>query len=158
MRFWPLIEHMRPHKIISGGQTGADQGGLDGAKHIGIPTGGMVPKGCRTDAGPNYRLIADYGVTEHHDWRYPPRTKANVLEADGTVWVGNVGSPGYYCTRGADVALPVRKHWIENPTPEALREWVITHRIRTLNVAGNRESKNPGVFEKARILIVEAFK
>lgn len=149
---------MRPTKIISGGQTGADQGGLDGAKHIGIETGGTVPKGCRTESGPNRRLITDYGCIEHKDWRYPPRTKCNVLDADGTVWVGNVGSAGYYCTRGADVLLPARKHWLENPTPEQLREWVITHRIRVLNVAGNRESTNPGIFDKTRTLIIEAFK
>ena len=32
-------------KIISGGQTGADRGALEGARKAGIPTGGTAPKG-----------------------------------------------------------------------------------------------------------------
>ena len=35
-------------KIISGGQTGADQPGPAVAKHLGIPTGCFVPKGFLT--------------------------------------------------------------------------------------------------------------
>lgn len=149
---------MRLCKIISGGQTGADQGGLDGATHLGIKTGGTAPKGYRTERGSMRNLLEAYGLSEHASSSYPPRTRINVLDADGTVWVGNVGSAGYYCTRGADVTLPVRKHWLENPTPEQLRAWVEEHSIRTLNVAGNRESTNPGIFERTRTLIIDAFK
>ena len=32
-------------KIISGGQTGADQAALDAAIKLGIPHGGWIPKG-----------------------------------------------------------------------------------------------------------------
>jgi hypothetical protein len=39
-------------KIISGGQTGADQAGLAVAKRLGISTGGFMPKGLLTAAGP----------------------------------------------------------------------------------------------------------
>jgi Circularly permutated YpsA SLOG family len=35
-------------KIISGGQTGADQAGLRTAKRLGIETGGWMPQGWRT--------------------------------------------------------------------------------------------------------------
>ena len=34
-------------KIISGGQTGADQAALDVAIKLGIPHGGWIPKICR---------------------------------------------------------------------------------------------------------------
>lgn len=35
---------MRPAKLISGGQTGADRAGLDVAIHLGIPWGGWAPR------------------------------------------------------------------------------------------------------------------
>jgi hypothetical protein len=39
-------------KIISGGQTGADQGALYAAIGLDIPHGGWVPKGGKTEGGP----------------------------------------------------------------------------------------------------------
>jgi hypothetical protein len=39
-------------KIISGGQTGADQAALDTAIELGIPHGGWIPKGRITEADP----------------------------------------------------------------------------------------------------------
>ncbi|MFZ8324119.1 YpsA SLOG family protein, partial [Staphylococcus aureus] len=42
---------MKLKKVISGGQTGADQAGLRAGKAAGLETGGMVPKGCLTDDG-----------------------------------------------------------------------------------------------------------
>jgi hypothetical protein len=38
-------------KIISGGQTGADQAALDVAIESGIPHGGWIPKGRKTENG-----------------------------------------------------------------------------------------------------------
>jgi hypothetical protein len=38
-------------KIISGGQTGADQAALDAAIKLGIPHGGWIPKGRLTEKG-----------------------------------------------------------------------------------------------------------
>lgn len=142
-------------KINSGGQTGADQGGLEGARLCGIPTGGTAPKGYRTETGPNLKLKTVYGLHEDSSSAYPPRTKKNVRDSDGTLWMGNVGSPGYWCTRSAVTNLEL---WIENPTPEALRNWIGLYEIEILNVAGNRESKNPGIFERTKHLIVEAFR
>ena len=143
----------RPLKIISGGQTGADQGGLQAAIDLGIETGGTAPKGYRTEVGPNLLLRDLYHLVESPYSAYPPRTKANADEADGTVWSGSIGSPGYWCTKKAAINKP----WIENPSPEVLRDWVTGNKILVLNVAGNRESTNPGIFAKTRKLIVEAF-
>ena len=39
-------------KIISGGQTGADQAALDAAIEMGIPHGGWIPRGRLTESGP----------------------------------------------------------------------------------------------------------
>jgi hypothetical protein len=38
-------------KIISGGQTGADRAALDVALKFGIPHGGWIPKGRKTEDG-----------------------------------------------------------------------------------------------------------
>jgi Circularly permutated YpsA SLOG family len=38
-------------KIISGGQTGADQAALDAAIKLGIPHGDWIPKGRPTESG-----------------------------------------------------------------------------------------------------------
>ena len=32
-------------KIVSGGQTGVDRGAINAAREIGLPSGGMIPKG-----------------------------------------------------------------------------------------------------------------
>ena len=143
-------------KIISGGQTGADQGGLSAALILGLKTGGTATKGYRTEKGNEPGLLRDrYGLTESPDWRYPARTKQNVQDSEGTVWVGTVNSPGYFCT--ANEAKRRSKLWVENPTAEHLAVWVDRWDIRVLNVAGNRESKNPGIHERTKQLIVEAF-
>ena len=38
-------------KIISGGQTGADRGGLLAGRHLGIETGGTAPPDFITEVG-----------------------------------------------------------------------------------------------------------
>ena len=38
-------------KIVSGGQTGADRGGLDAAILLGVPHGGWCPKGRKSEDG-----------------------------------------------------------------------------------------------------------
>ena len=70
-------------KIISGGQTGADQAALDAAIKLGIPHGGWIPKGRLTENGP---LPPDkYNLIEMPTDSYPERTKKNIRESDGTL-------------------------------------------------------------------------
>ena len=38
-------------KIVSGGQTGVDRGGLEAAIALGLPYGGWVPKGLIAEDG-----------------------------------------------------------------------------------------------------------
>ena len=61
-------------KIISGGQTGADRAALDTAIEIGIPHGGWVPKGRKTEDG---RLPLKYHVQETNDIDYGQYLKPN---------------------------------------------------------------------------------
>ena len=59
---------IRLAKIVSGGQTGADRAALDVAIELGIPHGGWLPKGRKTEAG---RLPAKYQLQEMPTDSYP---------------------------------------------------------------------------------------
>jgi Circularly permutated YpsA SLOG family len=50
-------------RIITGGQTGADQGGLRAARAAGIATGGFAPKGWATETGAA-PWLAEFGLVE----------------------------------------------------------------------------------------------
>ena len=80
-------------KIISGGQTGADQGGLYGARDAGFPTGGYAPSGFLTEDGPEPELLKGFGLVDS-GLDYTGRTELNVRESDITLWFGNTGTPG----------------------------------------------------------------
>jgi hypothetical protein len=73
-------------KLISGGQTGADRAALDVAIDLGIPHGGWLPKGRKTEAG---RLPAKYQLNELPTDSYPKRTEQNVIDSDGTLIVSH---------------------------------------------------------------------
>lgn len=148
-------------KIISGGQTGADRAGLDAARSLGIATGGTAPKGwrvCRFDGSDgNDPDLAELGLTEHESPEYPPRTKQNVRDADGTVWFGYPASPGGKLT--IRTCKQLGKPYIINPSFEDLREWVTEKGITILNVAGNRSSlENPDIYKQTYFCIRMAFK
>jgi predicted Rossmann-fold nucleotide-binding protein len=147
---------MRPDKIISGGQTGADQGALAGASRLGIATGGWMPLGFVTEEGPAPELARRYDLHECNTAGYPARTRANVRTADGTVWVGGTaGSRGFNATLRA--AQELRKPLLVGPTAEQLQAWVDKYDIRVLNVAGPRASHDAEAYKRTALLIVEAF-
>lgn len=146
---------MKPTKIISGGQTGADLGGLIAAQWLDIPTGGLMPKGCRTENGPRPDIRDQYGLTEATDSDYRSRTIANVIAADATILFGDTKSAGSALTIRA--CREVKRPCLVNPGPLGLREWVAVNGYQTLNIAGNRESVNPGIQLKVYDLLVEAF-
>jgi hypothetical protein len=153
-------------KIISGGQTGADQGGLIAARDLGITTGGTAPRGWLTEDGPQEHELRKFGLKECVDKGYPARTKVNVLSADGTLLVGPHRTGGSALT--AKLANDHRKplfHLAYPGEPEALvtddqleefRYWLRRFRIRVLNVAGNRESQSPGLREFTRRFLISA--
>lgn len=69
-------------KIISGGQTGVDQGALDGAIHCSITHGGWIPAGRKTECGP---LPEKYNMQEMKSSFYPDRTRQNIIDSDATL-------------------------------------------------------------------------
>ena len=143
-------------KIISGGQTGADQGGLRAGKLLALDTGGTAPPGWITDTGKAQILLCNYGLVEGapDPRKFPKRTKRNILDSDGTVIFGNVQSPGSRLT--AALCYKENKPCIVNPTIANFRQWIIDEGVKVLNVAGNRERKNPGISNKVTSFLVEA--
>lgn len=157
-------------KIISGGQTGADQGGLEAAKIAGLETGGIMPRGFRTTNGPNPELAELYGLTEDKYDNYQNRTKLNVERSDGTIILAiDMDSTGTLltqkCANNAKkpiLLIPVKKF----PSPTVLHEekmiqeakkFIIDNNITVLNIAGNRESGNSGLQESVREFLVKVF-
>jgi len=149
--------------VISGGQSGADRAGLDAALACGLATGGWMPKGFLCEDGPCPEFATKYGLWEMDSPHYRDRTLANIREADATlVFAGHWTSPGTRLT--ADLAEESGKSFaficlkeIEW-TAETLSAWIASQGITTLNVAGNRESKCPGVYQFTFDLLVETFR
>ena len=136
---------MKLRKIISGGQTGADQAGLRAARQLGLETGGWAPKGWRTEDGPA-PWLADFGLAEHSSPLYPPRTHANAADADCTIWFGSITSPGYQCTV-AGCAKVNKPCFVMSDDLESAQTQLRSYadRFGIINVAGNRASKNPNL-------------
>jgi hypothetical protein len=68
-------------RIISGGQTGAERAALDVSIEFGIPHGGWIPKGRKTEEGP---LPEKYRLKEMPTGGYQQRTHQNVIDSHGT--------------------------------------------------------------------------
>jgi hypothetical protein len=138
--------------VISGGQTGADIGGLMGAMAIGLKTGGYAPKGYRTENGPCPEL-AMFGVKEMLSMDYRLRTEKNIKESDCTVIFGNGSSLGSVLTSNLCKAhdRPCVEVYYPQIAPienvaKSLLSWLYKEKdVHVLNVAGNRESGNPGI-------------
>ena len=138
--------------VISGGQVGVDQAGIHAAYEMGVQTGGTAPLHFRTQFGDSPELGSKYGLVEDTSYKYPPRTRRNVEQADGTLIIGsNLGSPG--CTLTARLAKELKKPCVQFHidrdmlTAEVLAHspvlahWIIEDRFAVLNVAGNRDAR-----------------
>lgn len=141
-------------KIISGGQAGADQGGLEAGRDLGLETGGTAPQGWMTEAGPQPNKLKSFGLVEAGVAGYPFRTKMNVLNSDATAVFGFIGEPGSRLT--CSLCKKFGKPWVVNPNTADLLELLEWHNVEVLNVAGNRESKSLGIQQKVREFLKQA--
>lgn len=164
-------------RVISGGQTGADQAGLFTAKAAGFETGGFAPHGFRTLIGDAPGLLRDqFGLEETVQRNYQVRTAMNVKSSDATIRLAmNFNSPGELCTLNAirkykkpyfDVDLSYycgdvdRDQYINQRVDEFI-EFLIANQVITLNVAGNADrspSSGFGIhFKEASSFLLKAF-
>lgn len=161
-----LSEAFPLKKIISGGQTGADMGGLLAGKILRIDTGGTAPAGFNTLKGNNPSLGTKFGLVELEfstrisvAQMYVRRSMKNVDDSDGTIAFRTHNSVGTDKTIGYCLEKKWKKVKIEqsgelyskykplflvaNIKVEQLRKllpaWIIKHNIQILNVCGHRE-------------------
>lgn len=128
--------------IISGGQTGADQAGLEVGYQHKMMTGGFAPRGWKTKTGPNPELLRNkFHLREHQSKGYKERTWANVEHSHGTIrCCVDFWSAGEICTLKAirHYRKPMFDIYILSPPPvEHFLNWIHTNNIQILNVAGN---------------------
>lgn len=151
---------MTVRKIVSGGQTGADRGGLDAAISLGLEHGGWCPRGRRAEDG---IIPAAYRLSETSSASYTERTDLNVRDSDATV-VFTLGpmTPGSRRTmQTADAWDKPSLHLALDAETEPtvrLRQWCVEHGVGALNVAGSRESKAHGIQERVRDIVVTALR
>ena len=139
-------------KIVSGGQTGADRAALDFAIDNDLLHGGWVPRGRLAEDG----IIPDrYLLSETSSSSYAERTEKNVIDADGTL----IFSHGPL-TGGSELTRQMAdrhgRHCLhmdldgmdEFYAAFEIMHWLRRHGIKTLNVAGPRASKDPGIYQE----------
>jgi hypothetical protein len=147
--------------VVSGGHSGADQAGWRPAQACDIPTGGWMPFGFLTEEGPQRRFANVYDAREMPTPSYPARTVQNVQDSDETIWFGTTDTPGAKTT--LDACKRFRKPvMLVTPTEVVLASDVVAWlrrnpEIERLNVAGNRESKNPGIGERVERFLTVVF-
>ena len=151
--------------VISGGQTGVERAGIDAAWELRLKTGGWAPLGWVAEDGviPEAYCGAMWGTVPGG---YARRTRQNVVEADGTLILargpingGTLLTEREAIATGAPVMV-LELFDLDAPQPsvslarERVHAWIDRNHIRTLNIAGPRESKAPGIQDQARRVLV----
>jgi hypothetical protein len=141
-------------KIVSGGQTGVDRAALDVALELGIECGGWCPAGRGAEDGP---IDARYPLRETPSADPEQRTEWNVRDSDATLILASGSpSPGTELTIETARRLGRPLYTFHAGSPEDVgmfRRWLQVYRVRTLNVAGPRESESPGIYAEARRIL-----
>jgi len=147
-----------PLRIRSGGQSGVDRAALDVAREKGLPAGGWCPAGRAAEDGP---IAGDYPLRETPSPDPAQRTAWNVRDADATLVLSREAPRGGTALAMAEAErrgrplLAVRLsegdegRAVEERAVAQVRAWLARHRVRELNVAGPRESEEPGIGGRA---------
>lgn len=131
-------------KVISSGQTGANEAGLAAAKKFGLQTGGWMPMDWETAEGPRPDFELLYGMRMHSQGTRE-RMATNVRISDGTI---------RFATSFQSSNEKLALHWVREhrrphfdvdlanpPDPQLAIDWIKTHGIKSLHVTGSIESK-----------------
>jgi hypothetical protein len=161
-------------KIVSGGQTGADRGGLDAAIYCKIPHGGWCPKGRKAEDG---IIPVQYLLQETESASYLVRTEQNVIDANATL-IFTLGRAAGGSLRTIEFAHAHQKPWmhvdVDLPRDRIVKtvvDWLegrgeYDHdeyiaqppKDCILNVAGSRESKADGIQDLVTAIMVDVLR
>lgn len=151
--------------IISGGQTGADRGGLDFAIKKGLKQAGWCPLNRRAE---DLKIPEKYLLTETTTPFYPARTRMNIRDSDATlIFSSDINSKGTLLTTKFCIELKkpyftviLDKNRLENSenfqlkeNHQKIMEWLFKIRPEIVNIAGTRESHCPGIQRVVRELL-----
>lgn len=136
-------------RIISGGQTGVDRAALDWARAMNIPHGGWCPKGRLAEDG---LIPSIYKLDETPSSDYAQRTEWNVKDADATLIFSLTESLTGGTALTKTLAIEYRKPLLHlfsglgvDIYANRLIAFVDRHSVKRLNVAGPRQSEEPGL-------------
>ena len=164
-----MSRNRRPWKIVSGGQTGVDRAGLVAAMSFSLATGGWMPCGRLAEDG----VVPEgfYTLKECPSGGFRERTRRNVLDSDATLILVDalplVGGTAYTADYAAKNGRPCKVVLLSDADAATrIRDWMLSleDAVRpgapggiVLNVAGPRESGSPGIFDRAKKTLLEAF-
>lgn len=158
-----MLARVRITRVISGGQTGADRAALDVALAVGLPYGGWCPAGGWAEDHPcPPGLLADYPLLR----AAPPgpsstRTRWNVRDSDATLVLVVSGldvSPGTRLTVEVATELGRPCTIASARSVETISSWLRSLADPlVLNVAGPRESEEPGLYDAAYQTLTRLF-
>lgn len=144
-------------KIISGGQTGVDRAALDAAKILHLDRGGWCPKERKAEDG---KIPPEYPLKETPNSEYKQRTEWNVRDGDATLILVRKTPLTGGTAFTEDLTKTHKKPClvVNMNEPDSLhraRVWLQEHRPKILNVAGPRESLDPGIYKQALAFLKE---
>lgn len=172
----PFWQQIGIEQLISGGQTGADIGGLRAAVTLGIPTGGTAPDGFLNERHPqDVDFLLARGLTQNAIRGYTgikARTASNVRNSNASLVFVEVESSGSrltlrYCETFKRPVYRLSTLYRFTPNEgapnifgqfEDARIFLREHRPKILNIAGNRESVSPGIEARVEVFLRELLK
>ncbi len=145
-------------KVITGGQTGVDRAALDAAMRLNIVCGGWCPAGRWAEDG---EISDHYPLAETESPDPSERTALNLGKADGVLILtdGPLDSGTEFCCELTEkLEMPCLVFDFAGHGHVAdVRDWVQGSNVAKINIAGPRESNNPGIYELSIGFLTELF-
>lgn len=137
-----------------------DRAALDAAIKLGMEYGGSVPRGRKAEDGPIDKGYSK--LVELKGESYRARTEKNAADADATV-VFTIDTPTEGTAYTVDCLKKHGKPYLlvdlktadDREVVEAIDCWLRQTTPEILNIAGPRESKAPGIYERVYHILLQ---
>lgn len=143
--------------VISGGQTGVDRASLDVALEMGVRCGGWCPQDRLAEDG---TIASRYPLKELAGGDYAERTRRNVVDSDATVVIyfgyleGGTKLTVEFCEQAHKPLLLIDASSEQfSSAIDKMLQFTEEYRIKTLNIAGPRASKQPDAYAYTKALL-----